>query len=131
MINRKFFEMIDQHAPPGDCLQEALPASHVLSTNAHCNNGGIVFHRRKSVTMVRIELKTPLNKFARIHPIIPTFTLGGFKSSFICALNASKTYHLSTSATFLLYQFIKADVDKLKMRYIVIINATPSIDCPV
>jgi len=123
--------MIDQHAPPGDCLQKALPASHVLSTNAHCNNGGIVFHSRKSITIVRIELKIPLNKFARIHPMIPIFTLGGFKSSFIFALNASMAYYLSTSATFLLYQFIKTDVDKLKMRYIVMINATPSIDCPV
>ena len=42
-----------------------------LSMNAHFTKGGTILYRKKSVTMVRMELKTPLNRFDFIHCTTP------------------------------------------------------------
>ncbi len=69
--------------------------------------------------MVRMELKTPLNRFLLIHCTAPILMIGAFDPSGRCRLFSlirSWQYHLSTRAIFLLYQFMNSDVSRLKQR---------------
>src|SRR5512137_2895229 len=77
MMKRMLAGMKDQHAP--------LPVRHCsavdiqkLSMNAHFTKGGTILKRRRSVTMVRRELKTPLNRFVFIHRSAPILMTGAF-----------------------------------------------------
>jgi hypothetical protein len=65
-----------------------------------------------------------------IHHAKAWFDIRGYKPLNLEPLN-DYFFYLSTSATFLLYQFIKAEVERLKQRYTIIIIATPSMACPV
>ncbi len=59
-------EMIDQQAPAA-CLHAWPVVCHALSMNAQRMKGGTTFHKKKRVTMVRMELKTPLKQVV-FHP---------------------------------------------------------------
>jgi hypothetical protein len=70
---------MDQQAPPA-ILQAAPVVFQELSINAQLTSGGIVCHKKYTVTMVKNELKTELNRLALNHPITPTLVTGGFIS---------------------------------------------------
>ena len=83
--------------------------------------------------MVRMELSQLLKRLFFAHPMTPTLVTGGLNSA-VCVDKASSMFlahYLSTRATLLLYQFIKIDVERLKIRYTTMIMATPSMACPV
>ena len=66
-----------------------------------------------------MELKTPLNRFDLIHWNIPIRMSGAFTPSglniVVSRFDHGMSY-LSTRAIFLLYQFMKSDVSRLKQR---------------
>jgi len=113
-------EMMDQQAPL-DSLQLVL-GSQELFIKAHFKNG-----RMENQTILRIKrvkrvFKGLLNKFFFIQPKIPALAMGGLTVIVFLRVvcnsisNLLKYTHLSMMAIFLLYQFINAEVDKLKMR---------------
>ena len=83
--------------------------------------------------MVIMELSQLLKRLFFAHPMTPTLVTGGRNSSVFVdkAYSMCLTHYLSTRATLLLYQFIKIDVERLKIRYNAMIKATPSTACPV
>ncbi len=116
MINRRLVVIMDQQAPPA-ALHSCEVVVQTLSMKAHRKSGGTIFQRKNRVTTVRSELNHPLKMLLLAHPITPTLVTGGFSSSLtVSGKDASMAHYLSTRATLLLYQFIKADVDRLKIR---------------
>lgn len=111
--------MTDQHAPVAS--PQFASGLQTASIRAHFKKGITENHNRPIIIRVRMVLPGLLSRFPRIHPIAPILEIGGFTivlfSLFVCvSIIAYLNYHLSTSFIFLLYQFMKAEVDKLKNR---------------
>src|SRR4030042_5596294 len=84
-------EMIDQQAPAA-FLQAWPVVNHALSMNTQRMKGGTTFHKKKRVTMVRMELKTPLKRLFFTHPMGPTLVIGGLNSSVWTACSMLSLY---------------------------------------
>lgn len=124
--------MIDQQAPLADRHSVEVD-DHRLSINIHRISGGTILQRKKNVTRVSTELNKPLNRFDLIHPITPMLVKGGLISSIWagedrlegCVIGLAHPVsdfvfcadsHRSINAIFLLYQFMNAEVTRLKIR---------------
>src|SRR4030042_1751647 len=75
MINRMLAGMIDQQAPSPVRHCSAVDNQR-LSMNAHFTKGGITLYRKKSITIVRTELKTPLKRLDFTHCRAPILMTG-------------------------------------------------------
>src|SRR4030042_5101452 len=73
-------KMTDQQAPAA-FLHACPVVCHALSMNAQRKRGGTTFQRKKRVTMVRMELNTPLNRLCVAQPMTPMWVTGGLTSS--------------------------------------------------
>ena len=132
MINRILAGIIDQQAP-SLCWHSAPVDTQRLSINAQRISGGTTDPQKIYRNDGQKGVKPAIKKIGS-HPSDNSHLVtGGFMTSLL--LIVIRLFHaavyLSTRAIFLLYQFINADVERLKKRYTIMIMATPSIACPV
>src|SRR4051812_9779187 len=106
-MKRCFSATNPQHAPFAS--RHALGSGrHTASRNAQPTNGGTAFQSTKRIASVRRPLSHDEKKFS----------LTNFMSGKL---------HLRRA----LYQFMKAEIARLMVRYAAMMIATPSIACPV